>query len=239
MNSKTFFLNTMISENGTGPLRILEMGCGTARYMQSVLDKNPHISYVGLEPFRQSFEVAKSLIGSRENVTLHNQLGYGSIEGVSDESFDIVYSISALEHVKDLGAFIEMSARYLKKGGLMVHRYDLGHALYPASLKERFQVFLGNQFPSILSEHKFVRYVGESEVIKHFNAVGCVPYRRTYHQMPNHKLLAREVETVTELESALDSINLWEWKNADFFGKIPSNRRERLFPSIAIWGRKG
>ena len=52
-----------------------------------------------------------------------------------DETFDIVYSTSVLEHIKDLDkAFIEMY-RILKKGGLMIHNYNPffspngGHAL--------------------------------------------------------------------------------------------------------------
>jgi len=238
MNSKTFFIEKVIEESGVENPRLLELGCGTARYMPSVLEKYPNITYVGLEPYKPSFKKAVENVGDMEQATLYNQLGYGDIEGVKPESFDVVMSVSALEHVKGLGRFIEMSGKYLKPGGLMVHRYDLGHALNPSSLKERLQVFLGNVFPWVLPEDKFVRYVSEGEVEGYFNENQCIPYRYTYHQMPNHKKLARFAHDDPEFLGAIYELSEWEWKHAGLIRRINTKERERLFPSVAIWGKK-
>ena len=120
----------------------------------------------------------------------------------------------------------------------MVHRYDLGHALYPGNMKERFHVFLGNTFPNVLPETKFVRYVPMHEVISCYEKyLRQSPYRYTYHQMPNHKKLTKEISTRKLSPSALDAVNEWEFKYADTFNSLPLPARERLFPTIAIWGK--
>lgn len=238
MNSKTFFLEKLIEESGLRAPRVLELGCGTARYMPYVLKQFPEMYYVGLEPNTSSYAEAVKNIGSVPQVTLYNRLGYGTIEGVESASFDIVYSISALEHVKDLRAFITMSGTYVKRGGLLVHRYDLGHALYPTSLKERLHAFLGNTVPMILPVDKFVRYVPEHEVTSLCTEVDCVPYKSTYHQMPNHKSLEKIAMGKKALEEAMTELYAWEWKYEKDFSGLPVHVREKLFPAVAVWARK-
>ena len=238
MSSKPFFIEKLIEESGLTNPRMLELACGTARYMPEILKKYPGITYTGLEPLRSSYDEAVKHIGSLPQVTLHNRLGYGELENVPPESFDIVYSISALEHIKDLSAFIKMSAHYVKKGGLLVHRYDLGHALYPVSLKERFHAFLGNTMPALLPVNKFVRYVSEDEVATLCRDNACDPFKSTYHQMPNHKSLEKASVGTSALEEAVAELYAWEWKHEKDFSTLPVRLREALFPAVAVWTRK-
>lgn len=238
MNSKTFFLQKLIEESGLRAPRILELACGTARYMPFILKQYPEVSYVGLEPHKASFDKAVKNIGSLPQVTLYNRLGYGDLENTESESFDIVFSISALEHVKNLPAFISMSGKYVKRGGLLVHRYDLGHALYPTSLKERFHAFLGNTVPKILPVDKFVRYVPEHEVVALCSDVDCIPFKSTYHQMPNHKSLEKASVGNISLEKAMEELSAWEWKYENEFSRLSVHVREMLFPAVAVWARK-
>ncbi len=238
MSSKPFFIEKLIEESGLPAPRILELACGTARYMPEILKKYPGVVYTGLEPLRSSYEAAVRNIGALPHVTLYNRLGYGDLPEDASESFDIVYSISALEHVKDLRAFITMSGKYLKKGGLLVHRYDLGHALYPVSLKERIHAFLGNTVPAILPVDKFVRYVPEDEVRGLCVAADCVPFKSTYHQMPNHKSLEKVSVGNEVLGEAMTELYAWEWRHEKSFSELPVRTREALFPAVAVWARK-
>ena len=238
MSSKPFFIQKLIEESGLDAPKILELGCGTARYMPEILKKYPAIVYTGLEPLATSYATAVSNIGALPQVTLYNQLGYGDLPNIAPESFDIVFSISALEHVKNLRAFITMSGKYVKKGGLLVHRYDLGHALYPGSLKERVHVFLGNTVPRVLPVNKFVRYVPEDEVTRLCSAVDCVPFKSTYHQMPNHKSLEKASVGNEALEGAITELYAWEWQHEKSFSLLPIRTREALFPAVAVWTRK-
>ena len=238
MSSKTFFIEKIIEESAVPSPRVLELACGTAQYMREVLNTHPDISYVGVEPNPSSFAEARETIGNLPNVQIHNQLGYGTLRGIEPESFDIVFSMSALEHIKNLKAFIEMSGRYLKKGGLLVHRYDLGHALYPTSLKEKVHVFLGNAVPWMLPVRKFVRYVSEEEVTALCASVGCKPFKTTYHQMPNGKAFEKLAVQNESLGEASKELTEWEWRHEAVFAQIGLPAREKLFPAVAVWSRK-
>lgn len=217
-------------------VRIMDLGCGTASYVPVLIEKFPNIEYVGVEPIESSYKVAEKNLAGITNAKLHFQLGYDSIPDEAESSFDLVFSLSALEHIKQLERFIALSAKYVRTGGVLVHRYDLGHALHPHSFKERFHVWLGNTVPSILPERQFVRYVPEPEVRSLYEKCGVEPLKTTYHQMPNLKALEKELRDTAA--TAIDEIFAWEMKHQGCFKKIPVETREKLFPAVAVWGEK-
>jgi hypothetical protein len=63
------------------------------------------------------------------------------------ESFDLTVSLSVLEHVKYLDPFLRASVAATRPGGTVVHRYDLGHSLYPATKYERLLVVVSRRMP--------------------------------------------------------------------------------------------
>ncbi len=243
MNSKEYFFDVVIKEftsgGGNQSVRVLELGCGTAPYVRTLIEKYPQLEYVGIEPIKESFDNAVKNLQNVPRTKVSLQLGYDSIKGLEDASFDVVISFSVLEHVKQLGRFMDMSARYVKQGGIMVHRYDLGHALYPTSLKELLHVWVGNTIPSILPETKFVRYVPMEEVSSYYEQfLGSRPYKYTYHQMPNQKMLVKELDKQGISNEAMSEVYEWEFKYANDFAKLSLPIREKLFPAVAVWGRK-
>lgn len=240
MNSKEYFFDQVIKEvNGGGTIRVLELGCGTAAYVPAMIKKYPQLEYVGIEPIEASYKNAQKNLSETPRTKISMQLGYDFIPGLDDSSFDVVISFSVLEHVKQLGRFMALSARYAKPGALVVHRYDLGHALYPVSLKEHLHVMLGNSIPAMLPERKFVRYVPLQEVKDLYKEViGDFPYKYTYHQMPDHKELAKVLDKSAASSEVMEELYAWEMKNAGMFHAMPIRKRERLFPTIAVWGKK-
>lgn len=242
MNSKEYFFNEVLKEslekNGSS-LRVLELGCGTASYVPAMIEKYPQLEYVGIEPMTESFAKADDILEGVPRSKIIFQLGYDKIDGIEDGSFDVVISFSVLEHVKHLDAFMKLSSKYLKSGGLMIHRYDLGHALYPTGIKEYVHLFLGNNFPQVLPETKFVRYVPMDEVSSLYEKyIGTHPYRYSYHQMPNHKRLEKELLTCNLSTEALSDVHKWEFDNFETFSKLDLPMREKLFPTVSVWGRK-
>lgn len=216
--------------------RIMDLGCGTAAYVPSLMELIPNFEYVGVEPIASSFAAAQKNLVNVPQAKVHFQLGYDSVPDEIEGSFDLVFSLSVLEHVKNLESFIALAARYVKTGGLMVHRYDLGHALYSHSLKERVHVFLGNNFPQLLPERQFVRYVPEPEVRAVYEKCGVWPTDTTYHQMPNHKHLEKFFkDSHTDI---VDGLFAWEMKHQAEFKTISLPDREKLFPAVAVWGEK-
>ena len=217
-------------------VRVLDLGCGTASYVPALIEQFPQIEYVGVEPITASFAAAEKNLTGIAKAKIHFKLGYDSVPDETEATFDVVFSLSTLEHVKQLGRFIALSAKYTKQGGLVVHRYDLGHALHPHSMKERLHVLLGNTIPSLLPERQFVRYVGVPEVEAHYLASGVTPIRTTYHQMPDHKAIEKYFTKSTS--HIIDDMFTWEMAYQDDIFKIPVVARERLFPAVAVWGEK-
>ena len=217
-------------------VRVLDLGCGTANYAPVLLKKFPTVEYVGVEPIKASFDAATENLQGIPNTKLHFRLGYDSIPDEEESSFDLVLSLSALEHIKQLERFIALSAKYVKPKGLLVHRYDLGHAVHPHSMKERFHVWLGNNFPQVLPERQFVRYVSEEEVVTIYEKLGVAPMKTTYHQMPNMKALEKMLKETNS--TAIDEVFAWEMKHQDTFAMLPTNEREKIFPTLAVWGIK-
>lgn len=217
-------------------VRVLDLGCGTASYVPALLEQYPSVEYVGVEPIATSYAAAEKNLAGIENAKIHFKLGYDTVPDEIEASFDVVFSLSALEHIKQLGRFIALSAKYAKQGGLVVHRYDLGHALHPHSLKERLHVIMGNTIPVLLPERQFVRYLGVPEVERHYLTCGLTPLKTTYHQMPSHKAIEKHFTKSTS--HIVDDIFAWEMKYQDDILKIPVPAREKLFPAVAVWGVK-
>ncbi len=217
-------------------VRVLDLGCGGAGYVAALVEKYPEIEYVGVEPIEYWFNIAQKNLTGVQNAKVHFQLGYDSIEVEAEESFDVIFSLSVLEHIKQLGRFLALGTKYTKQGGLVVHRYDLGHALHTHSLKEWIHVRMGKYVPQVLPERQFVRYVPEPEVRALYIAQGVTPFRTTYHQMPSHKAFEKHFKDSDT--TAVDELFAWEMKHQDLILKIPVSARENLFPAVAVWGLK-
>lgn len=214
---------------------ILELGSGTSAPVADLLRRRPDIRYTGVEPSQRAYEAAQQAIGHLPNVRLINDFAY-DIQDLG--TFDLCFSLSVLEHVKQLETFLEQSVLAVKNGGYIVHRYDLGHALTPTSLKERVQVFLGNHAPRLLSEHKFVCYLSPERVVDILTKKGAVTERITYHQMPEHKELFKKLGHSPAVTDAARRIAEWEFDVSPLLDEVPARVRESLFPAVAVWARK-
>lgn len=227
-------ISELLSLNDGG--RMLELGSGNSSAVKKLLEENKRIEYVGIEPSEKAYKEAIKEIGHLSNAKLKKDFGYQILD---ESNFDVSFSLSVLEHVKHLDKFIKTSVKAVKIGGYIVHSYDLGHSLHPSSLKERFQVFLGNVFPFILSEHKFVRYLDPEEVKREMESSGAEVFDITYHQMPNHKLFLKSLKSESEEADKLCAeIIDWEYKVSPLLNNLNKSVREKLFPTICVWGKR-
>ncbi len=225
-------LESLLPKDGA---RILELGSGRSTAVIDLLKRRPDIKYTGIEPYKKDYEYAREAIGHLPNVRLINDLAYDIGEA---SSYDVCFSLSVLEHVKQLERFLHESVKAVRSGAYIVHRYDLGHSLHPSSLKERFQVFLGNHIPYMLSEYKFVRYLDPNLVVKLLAKYGADTEKVTFHQMPEHKLLLKHLKDTPENLALERELVEWEFNLSPSLGVVPKSLRETLFPAIAIWARK-
>ena len=93
--------------DGLEKKKILDFGCGDARYKEIISRKN---SYTGVDV---------KISGHPEDNKNYDMLWDNNKLPFLDESFDVVVCTEVLEHVEELNITIQELRRVLKKGGLM------------------------------------------------------------------------------------------------------------------------
>lgn len=216
-------------------LKILDLGAGQSLNFKKILEKYPSVSYTALEPNKSEHEKAKNNFAFLKNVKFINALAYEDNQYL-DDSYDVVVSLSVLEHIKYLEKFLLFSAKKTAIGGHCIHLYDLGHALYPTSIKEKIHVFLctNRLTKKVIPEIKFVSYVDSNHVIEVLKKGGLKHNNSTYHNMPNHVKMLKSIENINDSLISQISENEIEWSKKIKDKKI----LEKLFPSVCIWCQK-
>jgi len=215
-------------------MSILDLGSGKSLNFEKILKNFPQLSYTGIEPKKSDYEMAREKFKSRDNAVFINSLAYENNPLLKDQ-YDLVVSFSVLEHVKYLDKFLNFAAQKTKLGGTCIHLYDLGHALYPSSLKERLHVWLcSNSFTQkFIPETKFVCYLSSLVAEQKMKEMGLSIDRVTFHNSPDHVKLIKTVGEDYELIKQI-SENEVVWSS-----KIKNRKQQEiLFPAVCIWSRK-
>lgn len=235
---KEIFLEKFEPEISRGEIAsILDMGSGFSANFIPLLKKYPQLRYVGIEPSGPHAALAAEKLSSFPNAVVVHASGYEPAHALWG-SFDLVISLSVLEHVKQIERLLANSVAAARPGGRIVHRWDLGHALYPSSLKERFQVWLGDNMPKVLPEHKFVNGLTPGKAAALLEAAGAFVEGETYHQMPNHKKLLTLLAESDDAASRMRELMEWEFSFSLVARSLPEKKRLQLFPTVALWARK-
>jgi len=128
----------------SGLKAILEVGCGSGNYLEAIAAIGA-FSVAGIDPssamldrLRERMPAAEVVIASAESIPF------------PDRSFDLIYSVDVIHHVKDRDAFVREARRVLNPGGWLVTVTDSEEDL------ER-RVPLTSHFPETL-EHERRRY---------------------------------------------------------------------------------
>jgi SAM-dependent methyltransferase len=97
---------------------VLDIGCGTGRVMEHLapLCREVH----GIDISERMVQGGRDRLGHLANVRLHHGNGY-DLAGFGDGSFDVVYSIIALQHMPRTVAYNYLleSHRVLRQGGVL------------------------------------------------------------------------------------------------------------------------
>ena len=114
-----------ISERKSHELKYLDIGVGYGISLLRCIKEG--FGVVGIEPgkgvgFEGRYEVAKQLLDANGVSDVSNVLydcSGGEMSCFEDNTFDVVYSFSVLEHVDNIERVLSEARRVLKKGGFM------------------------------------------------------------------------------------------------------------------------
>jgi ubiquinone/menaquinone biosynthesis C-methylase UbiE len=94
---------------------IADIGCGTGRHWQKMLDKNPH-KIIGFDVSEGMLHILHSKFPNAETHLLSGH----TLNNVADNTFDIVISTLSIAHIADAEAALKEWYRVLKPGGDMI-----------------------------------------------------------------------------------------------------------------------
>jgi 2-polyprenyl-6-hydroxyphenyl methylase/3-demethylubiquinone-9 3-methyltransferase len=98
-------------------LRMLDIGCGGGILSEPLARLGAAV--LGADPSATNIEAAK-LHAAEAGVTVDYRVSTAEALADENERFDIVLAMEVVEHVADLGLFVERCAEMVKPGGLMI-----------------------------------------------------------------------------------------------------------------------
>ena len=97
-------------------LRILDIGCGGGILSEPLARLGAAV--VGIDPSQSNIRIAQHH-AAQENLSIEYRGMTVEDLAATGEAFDVVLAMEVIEHVADVGLFIELAATMVKPGGLM------------------------------------------------------------------------------------------------------------------------
>ncbi len=96
--------------------RILDIGCGQGFFIDKIINStNKYINIYGLDLGSDLISIAKDNLSKYDNVVLENA-DAANMKNIKSDSIDLVYSVLALQNMKDLDKVVSEISRVLKNG---------------------------------------------------------------------------------------------------------------------------
>ena len=108
----------LVIDNTREGNKILDVGCGAGNYIIS-LSKNNHVCF-GIDPLYETSLLNAQQKAKYEDVNIHLIQGVAENLPFKDENFDMILSLSTLQHVNDQYKTLSEIKRVLKKNGLLL-----------------------------------------------------------------------------------------------------------------------
>jgi ubiquinone/menaquinone biosynthesis C-methylase UbiE len=111
----------LLERHKKGPYRILDLGCGNARFLAPCLKAAPPACYQGVDLSLTALDEAREHLRGLENVEFLQEDMLRAVEG-GDSTFDIIFSGFAIHHLDSTAKqqLFHACARRLKPGGKFI-----------------------------------------------------------------------------------------------------------------------
>lgn len=129
-------LSTIMAQKRQSEIKILEIGCGAAEVTAELLESGYDSHGIDVE-FKPSAKLEFMFSQNRIKKIGSDRLLRTSVTELKDEyifphednTFDISFSESTVEHVENLEEFVSENARVLKTGGVAIHYFPSKYSI--------------------------------------------------------------------------------------------------------------
>ena len=104
---------------------LLEIGCGVGAVLKILTDRFPSLNLTGIDIQDKQIGFAREYLSSHGHSKIDLHIGDARVLPWANESFDHIYMMWFLEHIKDLKPILFEAHRVLKKNGtITIHEAD-------------------------------------------------------------------------------------------------------------------
>jgi 2-polyprenyl-6-hydroxyphenyl methylase/3-demethylubiquinone-9 3-methyltransferase len=161
-------------------LRVLDIGCGGGLLAEPLARLGADV--LGADPVRRNIEVAR-IHAAEQGLDIDYRCASAEVLDAAGERFDVVLAMEVVEHVADIGLFIETCGRMTRSGGLVVVA-TLNRTLRAFALAVIGAEYVLGWLPR--GTHDWRKFVTPGELCAALRRAGLVPLRTdgvVYHPL--------------------------------------------------------
>ncbi len=157
--------------------KILDLACGEGWIWEKFCEANPHVFVTGVDTDVDAIRRGNGKIPSHIKIELSL---FDAQKPFTQNDFDVVTALSAIEHVVDRVAFVKTVWNALRPGGIAFLNYDVGH-FRSRNIKERLMVPVSQVLARFGVEGPYMKRVDDSAFIRQLEGQGFFIVRHMKH----------------------------------------------------------
>jgi ubiquinone/menaquinone biosynthesis C-methylase UbiE len=192
------YVGNVLASNSNSIIRVIDVGAGTGGNWDQLVQQHPNLELHLWEPYAQSFQILKKRFAN-SGVFVHQDITKVALE------FDVVVSLSVLEHVSDRASHFHVVHRLLKSNGIYICVVDDGHFRYFSrniismiAIKEQWRTLMSKLLGARYSIGRYQSKLTTEDLLKLIKGYEFELERIDYRNLPEMKSLIKELDTHEE-----------------------------------------
>ena len=219
--AKQWIFEELDRRYGQKPLEILDLACGDAVIWHRYLETHPHTQVTGIDTDQPA--IKRGIAANIPN--LHLSVFDVQKKQTETKQYDVVLTLSAIEHIVDRAAFVKTVWSSLRPGGFAFLNYDAGH-FRSSDLQERVMVPVSQALAALGYEAPYMKKVDDGTLLGLCSKQGFTVIERKKH---NVEALKKFMKGATD-----DALSAWFAFEAQLNAQYTPTQLDMLMLSTTV-----